>query len=125
MTISRTNSEIRKALWKLSNEVLGSLPLMELQTRRDMGNTNYNILIQRAEEANALLLAEGCMADSRTRARPLHRKQGEAVSDRATIERELTSAQIDLANALCRYRELSEELETAEQWVNAAIGGNR
>lgn len=47
--------ELRDALVKLSNEVLGSLPLLEEQARRDMGNTNYTILIQRAQEARNLL----------------------------------------------------------------------
>lgn len=46
---------LRMALTKLSNEVLGAMPLLEVQTRRDLGNSNYNILIQRAEEARALL----------------------------------------------------------------------
>lgn len=46
---------LRAALTKLSNEVLGSMPLLEVQTRRDLGNSNYSILIQRAEEARALL----------------------------------------------------------------------
>jgi hypothetical protein len=45
---------LRDALRKLSNEVLGSLPLMEPLARREFGNSNYNILIQRAEEARAL-----------------------------------------------------------------------
>lgn len=43
------------ALAKLSNEVLASLPLMEPLARREFGNTNYAILIQRAEEARGLL----------------------------------------------------------------------
>lgn len=43
------------ALRRLSNEVLGSLPLMEPLARREFGNTNYNLLIQRANEARALL----------------------------------------------------------------------
>lgn len=42
------------ALFRLSNEVLGSLPLMEELCRREFGNTNYAILIQRAEEGRAL-----------------------------------------------------------------------
>ncbi len=46
---------LKIALTKLSNEVLGSLPLMEPLARREFGNSNYAILIQRAEEARALL----------------------------------------------------------------------
>ena len=49
------NAKLRAALTKLSNEVLGSLLLMEPLARQEFGNTNYNILIQRAEEARALL----------------------------------------------------------------------
>lgn len=48
------NTKLREALTKLSNEVLASLPLMEPLARREFGNTNYAILIQRAEEARAL-----------------------------------------------------------------------
>lgn len=47
--------DLRTALVNLSNEVLGSLPLMEALARQQMGNTNYNILIQRAEEARTVL----------------------------------------------------------------------
>lgn len=47
--------ELLEALTKLSNEVLGTLPLMEPLARREFGNTNYNIIIQRAEEARALV----------------------------------------------------------------------
>jgi hypothetical protein len=47
--------DLRIALARLSNEVLGSLPLMEPLCRREFGNTNYNLLIQRAEEARKLL----------------------------------------------------------------------
>ena len=43
------------ALIKLSNEVLGSLPLMEPLARREFGNTNYNILIQTAQEARSVI----------------------------------------------------------------------
>ena len=43
------------ALRNLSNEVLASLPLMEPLCRREFGNTNYNLLIQRAEEARSIL----------------------------------------------------------------------
>jgi hypothetical protein len=39
----------------LSNEVLGSLPLMEPLARREFGNTNYTILIQTAERAREAL----------------------------------------------------------------------
>lgn len=46
---------LRTALRNLSNEVLGSLPLMEQLARREFGNTNYALLIQRAEEARAIL----------------------------------------------------------------------
>jgi hypothetical protein len=48
-------ARLRESLAQLSNEVLGSLPLMEVLARREFGNTNYNLLIQRAEEARALL----------------------------------------------------------------------
>lgn len=47
--------EMYEALVKLSNEVMGSLPMMEALARREFGNTNYNILIQRAEEARAII----------------------------------------------------------------------
>lgn len=47
--------KIIDALTKLSNEVLGSLQLIEPLARQEMGNTNYHILIQRAEEARAVL----------------------------------------------------------------------
>ncbi len=53
--LKRENERLRLALTKLSNEVLGSLPLMEPLARREFGNTNYSILMQRAEEARALL----------------------------------------------------------------------
>ena len=43
------------ALIKLSNEVLGSMPIVESAMRREIGDTNYNLLIQRAEEARALI----------------------------------------------------------------------
>ena len=46
---------LAKALTSLSNEVMGSFPLVEYALRREMGNTNYNILLQRAEEARAAL----------------------------------------------------------------------
>lgn len=48
-------AEMMEALVKLSNEVIGSLPLMEPLARREMGNTNYAILMQRAQEARALV----------------------------------------------------------------------
>ncbi len=44
-----------RALRNLSNEVLGSVPLMEPLMRQEFGNTNCDLLIQRAEEARALL----------------------------------------------------------------------
>ena len=47
--------ELLTVLNKLSNEVLGSMPLVESAMRREIGNTNYNLLIQRAEEARALI----------------------------------------------------------------------
>jgi hypothetical protein len=47
--------DLLEALIKLSNEVLGTLPLIEAFARREFGNTNYNILIQRAEEARAAI----------------------------------------------------------------------
>lgn len=50
--------EIRLALHSLSNEILGALPLLEQQARQDMGNTNYSCLMQRAEEARALLASK-------------------------------------------------------------------
>ena len=54
-TLADENAKLRTALTKLSNEVLGSLPLMDPLARREFGNTNYALLIQRAEEARALL----------------------------------------------------------------------
>lgn len=50
---------LRLALTQLSNEVLGSLPLVEPLARREMGNTNYSLMMQRAEEARALLGKSG------------------------------------------------------------------
>lgn len=50
-----TAPNMLEALAKLANEVLGSLPLMEPLARREFGNSNYNILIQRAEEARAVI----------------------------------------------------------------------
>lgn len=50
------NAELLEALTKLSNEVLGSLPLIEPLARREMGNTNYAVLMQRAEEARAIVI---------------------------------------------------------------------
>ena len=47
--------DLLAALTKLSNEVMGTLPLMEALARQAVGNTNYNILIQRAEEARAVI----------------------------------------------------------------------
>ena len=44
-----------EALIKLSNEVHGSLPLAEFDLRQMIGNSNYNILMQRAEEARAAI----------------------------------------------------------------------
>jgi hypothetical protein len=49
------NERLRLLLTRLSNEVLGSLPLMEELARQEFGNTNYNVLIQRAEEAREAL----------------------------------------------------------------------
>lgn len=48
-----TAPDLLDALVKLSNEVLGSLPLMEFDARQMIGNSNYSILIQRANEARA------------------------------------------------------------------------
>ena len=47
--------DLLTVLINLSNEVLGSMPLVESAMRREIGNTNYNLLIQRAEEARALI----------------------------------------------------------------------
>lgn len=49
-----TIKRLREALTNLSNEVLGTLPLMEQLCRREFGNTNYAIMIQRAEEARRI-----------------------------------------------------------------------
>lgn len=53
--MTETEEQLKTALARLSNEVLGSLPLMEPLARREFGNSNYAILIQRAEEARNLL----------------------------------------------------------------------
>ena len=53
--VANDRNELAAALTRLSNEVLGSLPLMEPLARREFGNTNYNLIIQRAEEARAAL----------------------------------------------------------------------
>lgn len=47
--------DLLTALIKLTNEVLGSLPLMEPLARREFGNTNYQLIIQRAEESLATI----------------------------------------------------------------------
>jgi hypothetical protein len=47
--------DLLTALINLSNEVLGSISLAELAIRQEIGNTNYNVLIQRAEEARAVI----------------------------------------------------------------------
>ena len=44
------------ALIKLSNEVFGSMPISEAVIRQEIGNTNYNCLISRAEEARAAII---------------------------------------------------------------------
>lgn len=49
------NAELLAALVRLSNEVYGSFPLFEPLARREMGNTNYNCLMQHAEDARALI----------------------------------------------------------------------
>lgn len=46
---------MRERLLFLSNEVLGSLSIMEPLVRREIGNTNYACLMQRAEEAREAL----------------------------------------------------------------------
>lgn len=51
---AREIEALRAALQTLSNGVLGSLPLMEPLARQEMGNTNYGLLIERAEKALAL-----------------------------------------------------------------------
>ncbi len=51
--------ELISALRNLSNEVLGSLPLMEPLCRREFGNSNYTILIERATQARELLARLG------------------------------------------------------------------
>ena len=43
-----------EALGNVSNEVLGSLGLFEPLARREMGNTNYNAMVERAQEARAV-----------------------------------------------------------------------
>jgi hypothetical protein len=48
-------SEAREALVKLSNEVFASIPMADLALRQAIGNTNYNVLMLRAEEARAVL----------------------------------------------------------------------
>lgn len=50
------NALLRLALIRLSNEVLGIMPLMEPLVRREFGNSNYTILVQRAEEARELIV---------------------------------------------------------------------
>lgn len=55
MARRQRSTKIREALGKLANEVLASLPLMEPLARREFGNTNYNILVQQAEDARVLL----------------------------------------------------------------------
>lgn len=47
--------ELARALAQLSNEVRGSLPLEESIIRHAIGNTNYNCLIDRANEARIIL----------------------------------------------------------------------
>ena len=58
--LRQSHADLLAALTKLSNEVLGSLPLVEPMLRQEIGNTNYQILMQRAEEARAAIKkAEG------------------------------------------------------------------
>lgn len=45
---------LEQALSRLANEVLGILPMMDAFARREFGNTNYALLIRRAEEARAI-----------------------------------------------------------------------
>lgn len=59
LALAERVGEMETALGMLANEVLGSLPLMEAEARQAIGNTNYALLIQRAEEARAALRAGG------------------------------------------------------------------
>lgn len=52
-----TREAVILAATRLSNEVLGSLPLMEELARQQFGNTNYSLLIQRAEEVRKAVAA--------------------------------------------------------------------
>ncbi len=54
MRITR-EEDLALALRRLYSEVFASLPLMEPLCRREFGNTNYDLLMQRATEAQALL----------------------------------------------------------------------
>ncbi|MFN3075355.1 MAG: hypothetical protein ABT940_00460 [Alphaproteobacteria bacterium] len=54
-TLRTQARELARALARLSNEVIGSLPLGEATIRHAIGNTNYNCLIERATEARAVL----------------------------------------------------------------------
>jgi hypothetical protein len=56
---ARHIEELIGLLRRLSNEVLGSLPLIEELLRQEIGNTNFTILLQRAEEARAALAEQG------------------------------------------------------------------
>jgi hypothetical protein len=52
--VAERNS-LRDALIKLSNEVVGTCSIAEPMLRHEVGNTNYTVLMQRANEARALL----------------------------------------------------------------------
>lgn len=51
--------DLISAARRLSNEVLASLPLMEPLARREFGNSNYQIMIDRAQEIRNLLAKLG------------------------------------------------------------------
>ena len=47
--------QLKTAANALEREMRGSLPLIEEQTRRDMGNTNYNCIMDRCADVRLAL----------------------------------------------------------------------
>ena len=77
---------LRTALACLSNEVLCSLLLMEPLARREFGNSNYAILMQRAHEARSLLEELGQLEVTAVMALVVHLDSHLGLQDDTTVE---------------------------------------
>ena len=77
---------LQASLARLSNEVLGSLPLMEPLARREFGNSNYAILMQRAQEARTLLEELGQLELTAVMALVVHLDGHLGLQDDTTVE---------------------------------------